>query len=114
MVGKHIPTKVYCGKGLERGGGREAKAPIIYTLEVGMKLQRHDIACFQDDITPHNSGEWVKWNDIAKLEASHEKLLEVLKELQECSEYWSEYYVPLGIHERIANAIKAAEATNAG
>lgn len=42
------------------------------------------------------------------------QMLTVLKELQECSEYWSEYYVPLGIHERIANAIKAAEEANAG
>ena len=42
------------------------------------------------------------------------QMLTVLKELQECSEYWSEYHVPLGIHERIANAIKAAEVTNAG
>lgn len=37
------------------------------------------------------------------------KMLEVLRELQECSEYWSEYFVPLGIHQRIANAIKAGE-----
>lgn len=37
------------------------------------------------------------------------QMLEVLRELQECSEYWSEYYVPVGIHERIANAIKAGE-----
>lgn len=44
-----------------------------------MKLQRYDIACFQDDITPHHSGEWVKWNDVAKLEASHAELLEVLR-----------------------------------
>lgn len=41
--------------------------------------------------------------------AAYAKMLEVLKEVQECSEYWSEYCVPLGIHERIANAIKAAE-----
>jgi hypothetical protein len=30
----------------------------------------------------------------------------VLTELQECAAYWSEYDVPLGIHERIDNAIK--------
>ena len=44
--------------------------------------------------------------------AAYAKMLEVLKELQECSEYWSEYHVPVGIHERIANAIKAAEEAN--
>ena len=37
------------------------------------------------------------------------QMLEVLRELQECSEYWSEYFVPIGIHQRIANAIKAGE-----
>ena len=35
---------------------------------------------------------------------------EVLKELQECSSYWSEYCVPIGIHDRIDNAITAVEA----
>lgn len=43
--------------------------------------------------------------------AAYAQMLEVLKEVQECSEYWSEYFVPVGIHERIANAIKVAEAS---
>jgi hypothetical protein len=41
-----------------------------------------------------------------------EAMLPVLIELRECAEYWSEYYVPLGIHERIDAAI-AAEASAA-
>ena len=32
----------------------------------------------------------------------------VLQELAECSEYWSEYDVPLGIHERIKAALTKA------
>ena len=32
----------------------------------------------------------------------------VLKELAECSQYWSEYDVPLGIHDRIAAALAKA------
>lgn len=40
------------------------------------------------------------------------QMLAVLQELQECSEYWSEYHVPVGIHERIANAIKATVGYN--
>ena len=44
--------------------------------------------------------------------AAYAQMLEVLKEVQECSEYWSECFVPVGIHERIANAIKAAEEAN--
>ena len=41
--------------------------------------------------------------------AERDRLLEVLKELQECSSYWSEYYVPIGIHERIQAAIASVE-----
>ncbi len=33
------------------------------------------------------------------------KALMVLQEVRECAEYWSEYYVPIGIHERIDEAI---------
>jgi hypothetical protein len=33
------------------------------------------------------------------------KVLAVLLELKECSDYWSEYAVPIGIHERIDEAI---------
>jgi hypothetical protein len=36
-------------------------------------------------------------------------LLSVLKELQECSGYWSDYDVPLGIVGRIRAAIAKAE-----
>lgn len=32
----------------------------------------------------------------------------VLQELAECSQYWSEYDVPLGIHDRIAAALAKA------
>lgn len=32
----------------------------------------------------------------------------VLRELSECSQYWSEYDVPLGIHDRIAAALAKA------
>jgi hypothetical protein len=35
------------------------------------------------------------------------KMLAVLEELDECAAYWSEYDVPLGLHERIKAAIKA-------
>jgi len=34
------------------------------------------------------------------------KALDVLLELKDCSDYWSEYFVPLGIHERIDDATK--------
>lgn len=52
-----------------------------------------------------------------KLRAERDRLLEaykVLKELQECSYYWSEYDVPIGIHERIDKAVSGVEAIYEG
>ena len=46
---------------------------------------------------------------LARATAERDRLLEVLKELQECSAYWSEYYVPIGIHDRIQAAIASVE-----
>jgi uncharacterized coiled-coil DUF342 family protein len=43
--------------------------------------------------------------DVAELRKKTDKMREVLTELQQCSEYWSEYVVPLGIHERIKEAL---------
>jgi hypothetical protein len=40
------------------------------------------------------------------LSISLEKALAVLQELKECAEYWGEYEVPIGIHERIDDAIE--------
>ena len=35
-----------------------------------------------------------------------------VKELDECAAYWSEYDVPLGLHERIKAAIAKARVNN--
>ena len=43
----------------------------------------------------------------ALIQAAHQ-LREVLSELEESSDYWSEYDVPLGIVDRIKAALKAA------
>lgn len=45
----------------------------------------------------------------ALLIAAAPDLLEVLEEVAECAEYWSEYDVPLGIHDRIKAAIAKAK-----
>ena len=39
-------------------------------------------------------------------------MLEVLEEIEECSRYWSEYDVPLGLHDRIQAAIAKARGEN--
>jgi hypothetical protein len=46
----------------------------------------------------------------AALIAAAPDLYAVLKELVECSQYWSDYDVPLGIHDRIAAALAKAGA----
>lgn len=45
----------------------------------------------------------------AQLISAAPDLLKVLEELRECSDYWSEYDVPLGIVDRINAAIAKAK-----
>ena len=45
----------------------------------------------------------------AALIAAAPDMYAVLRELVECSQYWSEYDVPLGIHDRIAAALAKAD-----
>ena len=50
------------------------------------------------------------WN--ARTGISHamqEEMLSMLLELQECSEYWSEYYVPIGLVDRLNAVITKAK-----
>jgi hypothetical protein len=46
---------------------------------------------------------------LQSLLAEREQLRAVLKELSDCSEYWSEYDVPIGIHDRINAALRQAK-----
>ena len=43
--------------------------------------------------------------EVERLQAKNAAMLTVLEEVDECSRYWSEYDVPLGLHERIKAAI---------
>jgi hypothetical protein len=44
-----------------------------------------------------------------QLFAAAPDMLEVLEELDECASYWSQYDVPVGIHDRIKSAIAKAK-----
>jgi hypothetical protein len=48
-------------------------------------------------------------NHFNAIKAERDELLAVLKELQESAAYWSEYDVPIGIVDRINEAIAKAE-----
>lgn len=50
----------------------------------------------------------------AKLFTGAPELLSVALELDECAAYWSEYDVPIGIHDRLKAAIAKALADNYG
>jgi hypothetical protein len=43
------------------------------------------------------------------MHAAAPDMLEVLEELDECAYYWSQYDVPVGIHDRIKSAIAKAK-----
>lgn len=45
----------------------------------------------------------------ARLEQQRDELLTICEELQESAEYWSEYFVPLGIVERLDAAIASVK-----
>jgi hypothetical protein len=47
--------------------------------------------------------------EIKKLWEAAPKMLEVLHELDESAYYWSQYDVPIGIHDRIKSAIAKAK-----
>lgn len=47
--------------------------------------------------------------DVQKLENLACEMLEIIESLEHCSDYWSEYYVPIGIVERMKNVIAQAK-----
>ena len=54
----------------------------------------------------YGAGDEIKAN--AALIAAAPDMYAVLRELAECSQYWSDYDVPLGIHDRIVAALAKA------
>lgn len=47
---------------------------------------------------------------VAALIAERDALRAALKEVEDCAEYWSEYFVPLGLPDRIRAALAVGEA----
>jgi hypothetical protein len=76
-----------------------------YETEIGYSVGKSD--CEICDIVADFSAKEMEAN--AQLISAAPEMLKVLIELQECSEYWSEYDVPLGIHYRIKVAIAKAK-----
>lgn len=87
----------------------------IYTEREHPQLKgRYPIVCTSIGVglTGKPAINFVSINEAdARLIAAAPDLLAVVKELQESVAYWSEYYVPLGIVDRINAAIEKAEGT---
>lgn len=46
---------------------------------------------------------------VAALIAERDALRAALKEVEDCAEYWSEYFVPIGLPDRIRAALATGE-----
>ena len=47
-------------------------------------------------------------DEVERLQTQRTAMLTVLEEVEECSRYWSEYDVPIGLHDRIQAALVEA------
>ena len=76
------------------------------------------IACVLELLDIDEDGsEWAASGDIASnvaLIAAAPEMLDMLVELQQCAQYWSEYDVPLGIVDRLNAVIKKAKGDSYG
>jgi hypothetical protein len=67
------------------------------------------------DIDPERLDAWMEDSlrrrdgKYARMESIIADMLEVLQELDESAYYWSQYDVPVGIHDRIKSAIAKAK-----
>lgn len=53
-----------------------------------MKLQRYELAgTYDDDVRPRSDGRWCESADVQRLEESHAKMVELLKEARHVCAY---------------------------
>ena len=79
--------------------GSEEDEGIVYVCHPKTMCDETVICAFADDTDKVAN---------ARLIAAAPELYDVLSELEESSAYWSEYFVPIGITERIKAALKKA------
>ena len=74
----------------------------------GFICQAKDPAVTDADLIRHRADRTDPYEANARLIAAAPDMYAVLCELAECSQYWSDYDVPLGIHDRIVAALAKA------
>lgn len=70
--------------------------------------QRDETVYFEKHLT----GFWCCTDDVEELERLHSEMLDIIESLHHCSDYWSEYYVPIGIVQRMEKVIAQAKGDN--
>jgi hypothetical protein len=53
--------------------------------------------------------DYIAWRHVEPILEANKQMLDALEKLDECAAYWSEYDVPIGIHDRIKSAIAKAK-----
>lgn len=81
-----------------------------------MKIQRWEVGFANYTGDKCDNGRLCKSEDVAELEAKYVKMeslnaemLDIIESLHHCSDYWSEYYVPIGIVQRMEKVIAQAK-----
>jgi hypothetical protein len=111
-IAERVRTK---HKGMRMSDAKHTPGPWQTNLEISSQAGRvaiePDIAVVYVQSNRYDATASKQRLANARLIAAAPDLYEVVRELVECADYWSEYDVPLGVIDRMKSAITKATAT---